>query len=231
MPDGREALVKIRRPGIRRRVEEDVRILRWFLRSLQWVLPASRRFRPLELVDELARNLQREIDFRQEAMNNERFGEMFRDSADIVVPPVVDALYTEWVMVQEMSHGVRIDDPRLARLLVEAYLRQFFGEGAFHGDPHPGNLLVLADGRVCLHDFGLVGFLDRDARLNLVAFMLAFARQDADWLLDAFLDLGLLAGEVDRRSLRAGLGEGPCFMCSSLSSGAVSTHWSPRSRC
>lgn len=214
MPDGREVIVKIRRPGIRRRVEEDVRILRWFLRSLQWVLPASRRVRPLELVDELARNLRKEIDFRQEAMNNERFGEIFRDSADIVVPGIVDALYTEWVMVQEMSHGARIDDPRfaedgprLAHLLVEAYLRQFFGEGAFHGDPHPGNLFVLPDGRICLHDFGLVGFLDRGTRLNLVAFMLAFAQQDADWLLDAFLDLGMLAGEVDRRALRIGLEE------------------------
>jgi ubiquinone biosynthesis protein len=214
MHDGRDVVVKVRRPGIRRRVEQDVQILRWFIRSLLWVVPAARRIRPYELVDELARNLHKEIDFRQEAMNNERFAGIFRGAADITVPAVIDGLFSEWVMVQEMSHGRRIDDeafaadgPRLAHVLVEAYLRQFFHEGIFHGDPHPGNLFVLADGRICLHDFGLVGFLDRGTRLNLVAFMLAFAQQDAEWLLDAFLDLGMLAGEVDRRELRLGLEE------------------------
>jgi ubiquinone biosynthesis protein len=214
MPDGREVVVKVRRPGIRRQVEQDIRILRWFVRTLLWVLPGARRVRPFELIDELARNLQKEIDFRQEAMNNQRFCEIFRDAPDITVPAVVDDLYTDWVMVQEMSHGLRIDNPafapqgpRLAHVLVEAYLRQFFREGVFHGDPHPGNLFVLADGRICLHDFGLVGFLDRGTRLNLVAFMMAFAQQDADWLLDAFLDLGMLAGRIDRRELRLGLEE------------------------
>ena len=213
MADGREVVVKVRRPGIRRLVEQDVRILRWFIRGLLW-LPGARRVRPLELIDELARNLHREIDFRQEAMNNERFTEVFSDSAEIAVPAIIDGLYTDWAMVQEMSHGTRIDDPqfapqgsRLARILVEAYLRQFFREGVFHGDPHPGNLFVLEDGRICLHDFGLVGFLDRATQLNLVTFMLAFAQKDAEWVLDAFLDLGMLAGGFDRRSLRVSLEE------------------------
>jgi ubiquinone biosynthesis protein len=201
MRDGRQVVVKIRRPGIRRTIEEDTRILRWFIRSVLWLLPSARRVRPYDLVDELARNLAREIDFRQEAMNNRRFGEIFRGSPDITVPGVIDDLYTEWVMVQEMVHGRRIDDPaladqgpRLARALVEAYLWMFFHEGVFHADPHPGNLIVCDGGRICLHDFGLVGFLDRGTRLNLVAFMLAFSQQDADWVLDAFLDLGVLAG-------------------------------------
>lgn len=211
MPDGRPVVVKVRRPGIRRQMEQDIRILRWFIRSVLWVLPSARRLRPNDLIDELARNLEREIDFRQEAMNNQRFAEIFRGSPEITVPAVIDGLYTQWVMVQEMVPGIRIDDPslaeqgpRLARALVEAYLWQFFHEGVFHADPHPGNLIVRPDGRICLHDFGLVGFLDRGTRLNLVAFMLGFAQQDADWVLDAFLDLGVLAGEINRADLRIG---------------------------
>lgn len=211
MSDGRAVVVKIRRPGIRRQMEIDIRILRWFIRTVLWVVPAARRLRPRDLVDELQRNLLREIDFRQEAMNNKRFGEIFRGSMDISVPDVIDNRYTQWVMVQEMVHGRRIDDPalasegpRLARALVEAYLWMFFHEGVFHADPHPGNLFVRPDGRICLHDFGLVGFLDRGTRLNLVSFMLGFAQQDADWVLDAFLDLGVLAGQIDRADLRIG---------------------------
>ncbi|MFZ5510031.1 MAG: ABC1 kinase family protein [Pseudomonadota bacterium] len=214
LPDGRAVIVKVRRPGIRRQVDEDIRILRWFVKSVLWLLPALRAVQPLEIVDELARNLHREIDFRQEAHNIARFTEMFQGSPTVYVPGVVGELYTEWVIVQELSPGRRIDDaaflpqgPRLAANLVEAYLRQFFVEGVFHGDPHPGNLFVLEDGRICLHDFGLVGFLDRRTRMGLVAFMLAFVQQDGDWLVDAYLDLGMLGGRLDREEFRAGMEE------------------------
>jgi len=214
MPDGRPVIVKVRRPGIAQRVDEDLRILRWFIRSVLVLLPRGRSLRPFELIDELARNLHKEIDFRQEAMNIERFVEIFREWPDIHVPGVVDGLYTSWVVVQEVSPGERIDrpefreqGPRLARLLVEAYLHMFFHAGIYHGDPHPGNLFVAPDGRICLHDFGLVGHLDPDTRLNLVAFMLAFAQQDADWLLDAFLDLDMMSRQIDRDELRLGLQE------------------------
>jgi len=214
LPDGRRAIVKVRRPGIKRQVNEDVRILRWFVKSVLWLAPALRAVKPMELIDELARNLHKEIDFRQEAANIERFAEIFRGSSTVYIPGVVDRLYTDWVIVQEMSPGARIDDPRfaaagpqLAAHLVDAYLHQLIVVGVFHGDPHPGNLFVLEDGRICFHDFGLVGFLDRTTRLNLGAFMLALVRQDGEWLLDAFLDLGMLGGAIDRSALRIGMEE------------------------
>ncbi len=87
---------------------------------------------------------------------------------------------------------------RLAQALVDAYLKQFFLYGVFHGDPHPGNLFVMDDGRICFHDFGLVGFLDRVSRRNIAAAMQAFVQRDSDWLLDTYQDLGLIAGELDR---------------------------------
>lgn len=212
--DGRTVIVKVRRPGIKRQVNEDIRILRWFVRSALRIVPAFRRVKPLELIDELARNLHKEIDFRQEAANIARFAEIFRDSPTVYVPGVIGDLYSDWVIVQEMSPGRRIDDPkflpdgrRLAINLVDAYLHQFFVAGVFHGDPHPGNLFVLDDGRICFHDFGLVGFLDRTTRVNLVAFMLAFVQQDGEWLLDAYLDLGMLGGKLDRSEFRTGMEE------------------------
>ena len=214
LADGRAVIVKVRRPGIRRQVNEDVRILRWFLKSVLWLTPALRAVRPIEIVDGLARNLHKELDFRQEAHNIARFVEMFQGSPTVHVPGVVGGLYTEWVIVQELSPGRRIDDAaflqqgeRLAANLVEAYLCQFFVEGVFHGDPHPGNLFVLEDGRICFHDFGLVGFLDRRTRMGLIAFMMAFVQQDGDWLVDAYLDLGMLGGRLDREAFRAGMEE------------------------
>jgi ubiquinone biosynthesis protein len=212
--DGRTVVVKVRRPGIKRQIDEDIRILRWFVKSVLLVLPRFHRLAPLELIEELSRNLHKEITFEQEALNIARFMEVFRDSATIYIPAAIKDLSSDWVLVQEMSMGRRIDNvdfrkdgPRLAHNLVDAYVHQFFVAGVFHGDPHPGNLFVLPDGRICLHDFGLIGFLDREARTNLVALMQAFVQQDGDWLLDAYLDLGILEGKLNRGAFRAGLEE------------------------
>lgn len=79
--------------------------------------------------------------------------------------------------------------------------------GVFHGDPHPGNLFITPEGRICFHDFGLVGFLDQNTRRNLGAFAAAFIRQDADWLLDAAIDLGIIGGEIERTEFRRDLAE------------------------
>lgn len=212
--DGREAIVKVRRPGIKRLIEQDMRIMTFLVRAVLVIAPGLRRFDPLSLIQETLQNLRKEMDFRHEARSIRRFVEISRDSATIFVPPAIEGMQTEWVGVQHMSSGMRIDDPRLreagpklAQAFVDAYLKQFFSVGVFHGDPHPGNLFIMQDGRICFHDFGLVGFLDHNTRRNLAAFMQAFVLQDAEWLLDAALDLGLLARGVDRAEFSSRLEE------------------------
>lgn len=212
--DGRPVVVKIRRPRIKAQIDRDMRLLRGVLRVLLALLPWLRRFDPLALVDEVWTTLRKETDFRREARNTLRFAEAFRGSATVHVPAVIDGLYTESVLVQELSGGRRVDDPavrthgaQLAQALVEAYLRQIFVMGVFHGDPHPGNLFIMDSGRICFHDFGIVGALDSSTRRNLAAFLLAFVHQDSEWMLDAALDLGLLAGALDRAAFRQGLQE------------------------
>jgi len=103
--------------------------------------------------------------------------------------------------------AIASDGPRLAQNFVDAYLHQIFVLGVFHGDPHPGNLFITEEGRICFHDFGLVGDLDGATRRKLAAFTNAFIRQDPDWLLDASIDLGVLGGQMDRVHFRHGLSE------------------------
>ncbi len=212
--DGRWVVVKIRRPRIKAQIDRDMRLLRGVLRVLLALLPWLRRYEPLALVDEIWTNLRKETDFRREARNVTRFVEAFRGSATVHVPAVIDGLYTESVLMQELSGGRRVDDPavraqgaQLAQAFVEAYLQQVFVMGLFHGDPHPGNLFIMESGRICFHDFGIVGALDPPTRRNLAAFLLAFVYQDSEWMLDAALDLGLLAGALDRAEFRQGLQE------------------------
>jgi len=214
LADGRRVVVKIRRPGVREQIESDLRVLKFTLHLALAVLPRLRPYDPLGVVEEIWTNLRRELDFRVEARNIRKFEALFQGSTTVYVPPVLEGLYAESVIVQVRSGGRKIDDPAvaargpaLAEALVDAALRQFFDVGVFHGDPHPGNLFIMDDGRICLHDFGLVGHLDRETRGNLAAFMQAFVSQDADWLLAAYLDLGVFAGPIDRTAFLAELTE------------------------
>lgn len=214
LKEGAEVVVKVRRPNIQRQVTQDMRLLRMTLRGLQFFFPFLRRYQLLEIIAEAEKGLLQEMDFRLEAQSMRRFAEVFEGSSTISVPAVFEQYSTDSVLVQELSGGGRVDDPslqqdgaRLAKAFVAAYLHQFFVFGLFHGDPHPGNLFIMKDGRICFHDFGLVGYLDRQARRNLADFMQAFVHKDADGLLDAYLDLGILAGDLDMAVYRAGIDE------------------------
>lgn len=208
LPDGREVVVKVRRPGILSQVDSDMRLLRQVARVAQWLIPPVRRFGPVAMVDEIWANLRLELDLAREARYVRRFADAFRGSATVTVPDVIGDLWTQTVFIQEFSQGRRIDtlsgEPGLAvaQSLVDSYLHQLFRMGLFHGDPHPGNLFVMSDLRVCFHDFGIVGHLDKRLRRALAAFATAFVEQDADWVVDAWLDLGLLRQQTDRQMFR-----------------------------
>ena len=212
--DGRQVIVKVRRPGIKTQIDHDMHALGAVARLATALIPRLRHYQPLRIIEEIWSNLRKEIDFRQEARNIKRFVAAFADWPTIHIPRAIDGLVGETVIVQERSSGCRIDDPairadgpQLAQNFVDAYLYQVFVLGVFHGDPHPGNIFITAEKKICLHDFGLVGVLDRTARRELAAFASAFIHQDADWLLDAAIDLGVLGGEMNRAEFRHGLAE------------------------
>lgn len=214
LPDQRRVIVKVRRPGVKTQIDRDMRALMVVMGFATALIPRLRHYQPLRVIEEIWENLRKEVDFRQEARNIKRFVVAFADWPTIFIPDCIDGLVSEAVVVQERSSGRRIDDPllkaegpRLARDFVDAYLHQIFVLGVFHGDPHPGNLFITDEGRICLHDFGLIGVLDQATRRKLAALTNAFMRQDTDWLLDAAIDLGVLGGEMNRAEFRHGLGE------------------------
>ena len=202
--DGTEVVVKIRRPGAAEQAETDMRILRRLVLVIQWFVPSLRRWGLAAIVDEVAANFRYEMDLSREAGSVRRFADAWRGSPDIVIPDVVNGLCTSTVMVQQFSHGADLHGLPTAMAvaaagkLVDSYVAQVFRDGFFHGDPHPGNVFVMDDGRICLHDFGIVGRVTRSMRRALVAFALAFVEQDADWVVDAWLDLGLVGEGTDR---------------------------------
>ena len=206
LPDGRDVVVKITRPGIQAQVHADLRLLRRTVRIAQALWPPLRRQQPVELVDELSAFLHAEIDMRHEAQNMRRMAPVLDGQPDVALPHVIEPLVARDVMVQEMSHGQRLESaygtpqaPVLAEALLGTYLYQLFDAGVFHADPHPGNLFVMDDGRLCFHDFGSIGVLDAGSRLAFAGLLEAIGAGDPPGVLDGAIGLGFFPAHVERR--------------------------------
>lgn len=204
--DGTEVAVKVRRPGILAEVTADLRLLRRVAWAVEAFVPGLRRQRPLRLIDELGRQLLSEIDLEHEAGNARRLWVAIQGFPGSTMPRVIEPYASASVLVQEFSHGQPIDQVFaterggvVANGLLDAYLHQFFAAGVFHGDPHPGNLFLMPDGRICFHDFGTIGYLDPAARRSLALLMEAVSYMDAEGALDAATALGFLTPPFDRR--------------------------------
>lgn len=214
LPDGTPVIVKVQRPRIEATVEADIAILRKLARMVGRVMPSLRALNLPELVEELAETLRGELDFEREGHNAERFAEKNRDEPEVYVPRVYWQATTRRVITMEHSPGRRLDAPpssperdaEIARLLMRLFLTQVFEHGVFHGDPHPGNLFVLDDGRICFHDFGALGELSPKVQAKLRELFLAVIARDAGWVASAYLGMGGATAELDRAQFTKDLG-------------------------
>lgn len=215
LPDGAEVVVKVRRPGIESVIETDIEILFGLAHLVKERLRPD-LFDPVEIVKEFARGIRRELDFTIEASHIRRFAENFKGYEGIKIPRVYWEFTTPRLLVLEYVDGVKVDqlekleamgvDRRsLARKGAEAFLKQVMLDGYFHGDPHPGNLLVQPDGTLALIDFGIVGRLDEAAMTQLAEMFLGLVHGDVDRVIKAMGRMGALLGEADIAVLREDL--------------------------
>lgn len=216
LKDGSPVVVKVRRPDILPKIEADLRILTHFARLVELEMPESRRYRPVQIVQQLRRSLMRELDLVKEARNIDRFASNFAGDATVRVPSVHWQYCSEEVNVQDELQGVPGSDLAAARaagldlsLLAsrggDAVLKMILLDGYFHADPHPGNVIYLPDNVVGMIDFGMVGRLTDRRREQLIDFLNALVLKDAEgmlnvltvWAGDAEIDEEKLAYDID----------------------------------
>lgn len=212
--DGRLVVVKVRRPGLEGRIADDIAALTHLAALAEQVAPRLRSLDLVGMVREFSDSLRREMDLALEARTIRRFRQSLADESGVWIPDAVSELTRERVLTLEHSPGERIDSyaerhaeerQRLAAGVATLVLHQVFETGLFNADPHPGNLFVLPDGRLCLHDFGMIGELDARLRDGLTRVLEAVVNGDARAMTEAYLELGVVGGDVDRGSLEAGL--------------------------
>ncbi|HVX42669.1 MAG TPA: AarF/UbiB family protein [Mycobacteriales bacterium] len=223
---GAEVIVKIQRPGIRPVVDRDLDIVSRIARSLQNRTGWGRAVGTVELAAGFSAALLEELDFRVEARNMTAVAEA--GGAEVHVPQLHGQWSSGRVLVMEFLDGVPLgsatahiadrglDGAELARRLLRSVLRQIMVDGIFHADPHPGNILLLADGRLGLLDFGSVGRLDLGTRAGLQALLMALDQGDPAAARDAFLEVVARPDELDEARLERELGQ---FMARHLGAG------------
>ncbi len=216
--DGDRVVLKVQRPGIDRTVSQDLATLYLLVGLVERYIPESRPFQLRTIVDEFARTLNRELDFFLEASNTERFRQNFAGVDGVVIPRVHWEFTSRRLLVLEQIEGVPLDKPggltalgldpeKLARTTTQAYFKQVFEDGLFHGDLHAGNLMATRDGRVALLDFGAVGYLSDEAQECLGHLFVALIGRDYVQLADGFVRMGSADETVDQRAFQRDLRE------------------------
>ena len=209
---GERYAVKVLRPGVRDRIETDLRVLESTLPIVLRFAKEGQRFTLSNLADQFKEAIREETDYGREARSVEMIRENLSDEP-VVVPRVVEELSSDRVITMEYVEGTKITDveslrsqnidpSRVVGDLQRAYIQMILEDGVFHADPHPGNLAVTPDGRVVFYDFGIVGRVSDETRDGIFDFYVAISRNDVDNMINAFIDMGALDPEVDREIAR-----------------------------
>ena len=164
------------------------------------------------VIDEFERAIIKELDFELEARNMEKFGSYFENNSKICTPKNYEEYSTMKVLTMEFIDGVKITDMEksninsdgrsIARIGAQCYFQQIFRYGFFHGDPHPGNLLVKDNNVLCFIDFGIVGHLDMDFVNNLAELFTYIVDYDLNGIINQLLYMEIITEDVDIKSLK-----------------------------
>ncbi len=212
---GEEVVVKVQRPGIEAQVRGDTGVLVVLAELLELVVLEAHSYHVADLVEEFRRGLDAELDFSLEAQSLLAFKSANKDRAGIHVPALYRALSCRTVMTMERIRGRRITDlmvmdkskcPEVVERLVSVAFDHIFIDGLFHGDPHPGNVLVTDDLQIAFIDFGLVGRVSRDAQDRFLMLLLALSLRDADTLSRLLVRLGAAEDRIELGAFREAVG-------------------------
>ncbi len=217
LPDGAEVVVKVQRPDIEATINVDLDILADVARLLQTRTPLGELYDLPGIVEEFAATLRAELDFYREGHNADRFRANFADEPYLYIPKVYWEYTTRRVLVMERIRGIKIDD--IAALDAAGYDRYRIGlhaarmvikevleDGFFHADPHPGNFFVMPGEVIGAMDFGMVGYLSRRTRTDLVRLYIAAVQLDEEAVVDQLVRMGVVGGAVDRMGLQHDIG-------------------------
>lgn len=215
LKNGDVVAVKIQRPNIKIKFEEDIDLMLGFAHKInnKMSLPFVDF---VEIVEEFKRYTLRELDFNHEASNMMRFKKIFSKDSDsnIIVPKTYSEYSSSNILVMQFIEGFKISQNikmsanqkrKIVRVITQSGFSQIFETGFFHADLHPGNILLLKNGKLAFLDYGIIGYLDTDLKNDLANLFIALVNGDLDKTTDALLDLNINNSLPDKQALKEGI--------------------------
>jgi len=212
LASGEDVVVKVQRPRIEEQIRSDTDLLFYLARFLEGVIEETGIYTPTGIVSEFRSAMLLELDFDNEARNIEQFAKNHAGRPTVVIPRLYRELSSRTVITLQELKGVKlrqildnpasVDRKQLARHILDASFHQLFTDGLFHGDPHPGNVMVLEGNRIGLLDFGLVGRLTRGMQESIILLVLAISLKDPDTVARLLYKVGVPDERINLHQFR-----------------------------
>ena len=207
--DGKDVVVKVKRPGIEKIVAEDLKVLKKILPlALKFVDP-NLRFSARAMLAQFIETIHEEMDYTIESSNLKKIKKNMTKYSNVVIPGVYDDYSSKNVLTMEYIPGIKvtnidaldekgIDRQKLVIDVHKIFFTMLLRNAIFHADPHPGNISVTDDAKLILYDYGMVGRLDNETRMKLVRLYLALIEKDPPRTVNAMNSLGMLTPDFNR---------------------------------
>lgn len=213
LKSGERVAVKLQRPGIIEKIETDLEILFDIATAAQNRLQWAKDYQLVDIIDEFSNALLKELDYAVEGRNAEKMKLQLKKEGEIHIPEIYWEYSSKKILTMEFISGIKVnqietlkeqgfDCAIIAKRFAENIFQQIFINGCFHGDPHPGNILVLPDNVIAFLDFGMTGHLSSEMKRSLSSLLIGFKRNDTNELLRAVLRIGIVPGEIDTTQLK-----------------------------
>ncbi len=212
---GEEVVVKVQRPGIGTIIRADLDILHVLARLLEATIEEVELYSPKEIVEIFDKALSAELSFLQEAAHLRTFRKNFESYDKVVVPALYEELSCQTVLTQERIHGYKLakvepdseEAPEVFEILLESIYLQIFEHGYYHGDPHPGNIIVTPERKLGFIDFGLVGRLSKSQVDDIVVLCLSVLNGDLDSIARIVMRMGTPTQRIPMNQFKRTIGE------------------------
>jgi len=209
---GERVVIKIQRPNILRTLKTDLEIIHDIARYVQNHTALGKVYDLVEIAEDFADTVNSELDYVSEGRNADRFRENFQDTVGVHIPYVYWDHTTKRVLVMEYIEGIKIDQigaidaagydrDEIASNAAQMIIQEVLVDGFFHADPHPGNFIVMKGNVIGAMDFGMVGYLSRTDRANLIRLYNVAVQLNARGATEELIHIGAAPPDVDRKNL------------------------------
>jgi predicted unusual protein kinase regulating ubiquinone biosynthesis (AarF/ABC1/UbiB family) len=212
----KDVIIKVKRPGIEKIIEEDIKVLKKVLPLAMRFVDPNLRFSAHSMLSQFIETIHEELDYTKESSNLKIIKRNLLRHDNVIVPEVFDNHSTKNVLTLEYIPGIKItniedldkkgiDRQKIVIDVHKVFFTMLLRDSIFHADPHPGNVSIADDGSLILYDFGMVGRIDNDTRMRLVRLYLALVEKDPPRTVNAMNDLGMLTPDFNRSVIEQGI--------------------------